>query len=430
MAFLFLLAYLVAFLVRPHEWFVIINEDSSIIRSSLLLCTAFYLFTRNKNLKNPQLLLLGALTFAVMASLAATGWFGGAIFYGQEFVQTVFIPFLLISGLISSVGKQYIVFIVIIGASLLMVVNGHVQINSEDGLGLLGNPVVRDGSALRISYLGYLADPNDLGMFFTMTLPAIFLLKEKAPTVFRPLLWGTVIVLLYGIYLTNSRGTLLATITLMALWFWRRYGTNKSLMLGLATSPALLIILSNFRSISAYGASAQGRLDAWYAGYQMFASNPVFGVGQHNFMDYYTYHTAHNSFVLVIAELGVVGSLAWVGLLVVTTITLINISEKNFLTEETDINSESMAGINQEALIAESLMYSFIAFMVTGFFLSRTYAPLLYIYLGMAAACLGRVALLLPEGVAIFDAKQAVKWTFIVTVTSILVIYLMVKVFL
>tara|TARA_R110002073_G_scaffold220729_3_gene380887 strand:+ start:142 stop:1320 length:1179 start_codon:yes stop_codon:yes gene_type:complete len=390
----------------------------------------FFVFARRKNFDNPQLLLVTLLTLTVVTSLVASGWVGGAILYGQEFVQQVLIPFILVSGLLSTVGRQYFVFLVVIAASLLMVANGYVQVSNEDGIGMLGNPVIREGSVSRISYLGYLSDPNDLGMFFTMTLPCVFLLKERVPSVVRPLLWGAILALLYGIYLTNSRGTLLATMALMAFWFWRKYGTNKSFMLGLVSSPALLIVLTSFRTISADDESSQGRLEAWYAGYQMFASNPIFGVGQHNFMDYYELHTAHNSFVLVMSELGLIGALAWVGLLVVTTVSLINISEKKFLTDDMTIDSKTLLQIDQEALIAKSLLYSFIAFMVTGFFLSRTYTPLLYIYLGMAAACLGRVGQLLPKGVEVFNVKKVAKYTFAVTIASIFAIYLLLKVFL
>ena len=89
MAFLFLVAYLVAFFVRPHEWFVLINENSTIIRTSLILCMGFFVFARRKNFDNPQLLLVTSLTLTVVTSLVASGWVGGAILYGQEFVQQV-----------------------------------------------------------------------------------------------------------------------------------------------------------------------------------------------------------------------------------------------------------------------------------------------------------------------------------------------------
>lgn len=428
-SFFFLLIYLVVFLIRPHEWYVLINENSSIIRDSLLACMALFVFAQHKNFNSPQFKLLIVLLIAVMVSHVLSGWVGGATIYGQEFVETVVIPFVLFSGLVSTIGRQYLIFYIGIGAAILMVFNGHVQI-SNGGLGYFGNSAVRDGSALRITYLGLLSDPNDLGMFLVMTMPAVFLLKEKAPSMLRPVLWGVAGILLYGVYLTNSRGTLLATIGLMFFWFWRKYGTNKSMWLGGVMSPILLLVMSQFRTISADDASSQGRLEAWYAGYQMFASNPLSGVGQHNFMDWYELHTAHNSFVLVMAELGFLGCAAWVGLLVVTTVSLFNISEKKFLPEGVEIDERKLEKIDGESLVAKSLLYSFVGYMVTGFFLSRTYTPLLYIYLGLGAACLGRVSRELPKGVKVFDGRKVTKWTLLGTLGSIFGIYILLKIFL
>ena len=428
-SFVFLLIYLVVFLIRPHEWYVLINENSTIVRDSLLGCMALFLFAQHKNFKTPQFALLMVLLIAVMVSHVLSGWVGGAMIYGQEFVETVVIPFVLFSGLVSTKGRQYLIFCIVIGAALLMVFNGHTQV-ANGGVGYFGNAAVRDGQALRITYLGLLSDPNDLGMFIVMTLPAVFLLKEKAPSWLRPVFWAVALTLLYGIYLTNSRGTLLATIGLMFFWYWRKNGTKKSMWLGGAMSPVLLLVMANFRTISADDASSQGRLDAWWAGYQMFASNPLSGVGQHNFMDWYALHTAHNSFVLVMAELGFLGSAAWVGLLVVTTVALFNISEKKFLAGKVELGEEHLASIDSEALIAKSLLFSFVGYMVTGFFLSRTYTPLLYIYLAMAAACMGRVSRQLPKGVRLFDGGKVAKWTLLGTLGSIFGIYVLLKIFL
>ena len=179
MAFVFLIAYTVSLFIRPHEWGVLINEESTLIRDTLLLCMAFFLFCRHKNLNSPQLVFMLLLVFAVLASLASSGWFGGALTYGELFLRTAFVPFFLVSGIVDSLQKQYTMFVTIIIATLIMVVNGHVQVTSETGLGLVGNPYYLDGQTVRISYLGYFSDPNDLGMLFSMTLPLLFLIKLK-----------------------------------------------------------------------------------------------------------------------------------------------------------------------------------------------------------------------------------------------------------
>ncbi len=53
----------------------------------------------------------------------------------------------------------------------------------------------------------------------------------------------------------------------------------------------------------------------------MFKSAPLFGIGFNGFTDLYEI-TAHNSFVLCLAELGLLGSTLWLALLVTTTIGL------------------------------------------------------------------------------------------------------------
>jgi hypothetical protein len=68
-------------------------------------------------------------------------------------------------------------------------------------------------------------------------------------------------------------------------------------------------------------ASTAGRVDAWYAGLQMFKSAPLFGIGFGRFADSYE-RTAHNSFVLCLAELGIVGSTILVALFTSTLMSL------------------------------------------------------------------------------------------------------------
>ena len=73
---------------------------------------------------------------------------------------------------------------------------------------------------------------------------------------------------------------------------------------------------SRMSNMSAAEESANGRLDAWYAGFQMFKDNPLFGVGQGMFTDYH-YLTAHNSYMLVLSELGFFGSIFFMGFFLV-----------------------------------------------------------------------------------------------------------------
>lgn len=404
-------------------------QNTPLVQYSLIGCALMFPFLSRKNLSVPQVPLMIFFTFMVAFSIiASTGWIGGAISFGQDFVQTSFIPFMLINGILSSQKKQYVMFLFIIAAALLMVWNGHVQMSTEDGIGLVGNRALEQvGGVRRITYLGILGDPNDLGMYLVMTIPLIFLVKDRLPSILRLIAWGAIVAILYGIYLTNSRGTLLATLSLLAFWFWRKYGKAKSIYAGILFSPALLFVLSNFRSIDSQDASAQGRLDAWYSGYQMFMSSPLWGVGYRQFMEYHG-QTAHNSFVLVFSEMGLIGCLIWVGLLVSTVSLLADISKKRFVPEGLPAEDKRWEMVYRESNTATALLFCFIGFMVSGFFLSRSYIPILYIFLAMASATIGRAGAIFPKNPIQFDYKQMAKLTFAISIAGIIGTYLLVRI--
>jgi len=170
----------------------------------------------------------------------------------------------------------------------------------------------------------------------------------------------------------------------------------------------------------------------------MFKSAPLFGIGFNGFTDLYEI-TAHNSFVLCLAELGLLGSTLWVALLVTTTMGLnsvIGMQKKRQpikffgllqLFEASYINSTgalartsplsegiialkyaptcellpamgiastAAAGTKLEPLNAPSVPQTWIvamrlalvAFMTTAWFLSRSYTTTMYLILGLATA--------------------------------------------
>ena len=103
----------------------------------------------------------------------------------------------------------------------------------------------------------------------------------------------------------------------------RAYGARKKLGTTASTALAAIFIFGMLaldftggRGISA--ADGADRLEAWANGLEMFKSAPLFGIGFNAFTDLYEI-TAHNSFVLCLAELGLLGSTLWLALLVTTT---------------------------------------------------------------------------------------------------------------
>lgn len=430
MGFLALVIYAFVLFVRPHEWPILGIEETTILRNSLIVAILMFFIHKQKNLHAPHVIAMGLMLFAVVGSLVFTGYFGGAVFFADQFISTALVPMLMINAFANTRTKTYVLFSLVILAGIVIVTDGHVQMTSENGLGWTGNPVLTDSDAAatrRIRYLGPLSDPNDLGMLLVMAIPLIVLFSTRVNTFFKLILWGVVGLFLYGIKLTNSRGTLLAAMSIFGLWFLRTYGLKRCIQLSVIGIPALLVVMSKFRTISADDESAEGRLDAWYEGYQMLMGSPLFGVGVNGFLDHH-YLTAHNSFVLAFAEMGLVGVLIWTGLLVTTAVLLIQVSMKKFVPAGIQLTPYQQKEVEGEARIALALLYSATGFAVSAFFLSRTYVPLLYFFVGLAAANYCRATALFPKAPKIYDPRSLMKLSFKVTMAGLVGTYVLVRV--
>jgi O-antigen ligase len=123
------------------------------------------------------------------------------------------------------------------------------------------------------------------------------------------------------------------------------------------------------RAISSKEQSAAERIEAWSVGLELLKWKPVFGIGYGNFTDHNPL-TAHNSFVLCFAELGLVGYFLWIGMIVLTYKSLSAVID-------------CMPKRNSHRLMAELLRNSLVGFLVCAWFLSRTYQPVLYFLLAL-----------------------------------------------
>jgi putative inorganic carbon (hco3(-)) transporter len=251
---------------------------------------------------------------------------------------------------------------------------------AQTGIGWTGVPLIQDG---RIQYVGIFNDPNDLGMLFVLTLPmAIYLASRGGMFGLRRLFWlGAGLTLLYGIYLTDSRGALLAVAAVLGVWLWRKRGLMAATLLGGVGLAGLLLLPSRLNDLSPDEESASGRVDAWYEGFQMFFSHPVLGVGADNFTDYNNL-TAHNSLILVLAETGFVGFTLWLGFIGYCFWMMLAV-----LRHQPELpDARAAAAWGTERAIAMTLLLSLSGWLATAFFLSRSYAIVLYLLTALVVA--------------------------------------------
>lgn len=416
-AFFLLLIFTVVVLVRPQEIFLVLEGIRPIAVLSVLL-PVFILFTVRPIVWLPQHTLLLLLVPFMMLSGTLNGWMGGGVFRGLDYLTTAFVPVLLFSMLLTTPGRQKAVMGMFIIASLLMVHNGHVQQTSFDGFGWAGINSIGNG---RIRYLGILGDPNDLGMLFMITLPFVVYFYTESGTFGKLIMLLIASSLLYGIYMTNSRGTMVGLLGLLGLFALLRYGGRRAIIAGLMSVPALLFVVSSFRTISTDEASAKGRLWAWWDGLEMLRANPVFGVGSGNFIEHHN-RVAHNTYIQVVAELGLGGYVMWITMLFLTLFMGFYCVRALKSAEGDNLS----ARLKAELKLSVCCFYSLAGFCMTAFFLSRDRFIVFYIVIGIAMAAYSRVVTA-NNGEQLFDLKRVIPKIGAGAVVVIIATYLLLK---
>jgi hypothetical protein len=305
---------------------------------------------------------------------------------------SIFIPFLLYSAFISSYSRQKILLYISVVACLVMSLHSYYQINDINGEGWASIAIPRsDTDKLQARYVGIFNDPNDLGMFLVMNMPIIAFLMIQSKGFLRKLFYiFALAICITCIYWTNSRGSLVGALVVIFSFFYIKYGKTKSILLALASLPVVIYIMGKFREISADDASSDSRIEAWYQGVLMFKSHPILGVGKDQFIEHHM-RTAHNSFVLVMAELGTLGYFIWV-----TFVLTIFYMLSTILKLDVDKSTDQELFIKERQL-ALYLLVSIIGFCTTAFFISRAYILIFYIFAAMCTALFFRISKIHPD---------------------------------
>lgn len=424
-AFFFLFLYAAASLIRPHEMFLT-SREWILIKGFAILAFLITIFAHRPIKLYPQHWMILGLTPLIPIS----GFLNGSGMVGIEMAQKLFvssiIPLFLFSTCLTSMKRQHWLMVICIAAAMFMVHNGHSQQTGFMGAGwaLDTNAVGRIAEGeRRITYLGFFNDPNDLGMFLVMTIPFVVYFFNRGKFLTKIAMLGALAAILYGVYMTDSRGTALGAGALIGIYFLVVNAGPKLIIICSVLAPVAAIAFTALqRSIDE---SANQRLEAWYHGVLMLISNPVFGVGKNRFMDEHG-RVAHNSFIHIAAELGVPGYSLWGGALVFTLLTgYLFIKYKKSQKEDED-SEEMSQELSDELALNKTLFFSLIGFIITAFFLSRSYTLLLFIFMGMALASHIRVVKLKPELEEYFNGTVALKsmaYSWII----ILVVYMALK---
>lgn len=165
----------------------------------------------------------------------------------------------------------------------------------------------------RVRYTGELHDPNEVALTICaggLGLLIGFALRRRR-SASQLVMAAGVVLILATVVLTKSRGGLIAAMLVPGVYVVRRFGFAAIIPAVLLAVPVLLL---GGRGGSSAEMSTIQRYEAWAAGLDMFKQSPIYGVGARMFTDHH-YLTAHNSYVLTLGELGVVGMFLFVTLI-------------------------------------------------------------------------------------------------------------------
>ncbi|MDE3106142.1 MAG: O-antigen ligase family protein [Acidobacteriota bacterium] len=250
---------------------------------------------------------------AVVLSFVANGLYGLSITAILSFVPNAFIFYLI---LLTCRKKWHLQLVV--AAFLVICLNTLVQGAWAIHINFLRSPYLmlmgvddEGGTITRLRGLAFINDPNDFAQLLVSLVPCVFFFWKPGRSLRNTLfVLLPVAALVYAMFLTHSRGAILALLAVVILAGRRKLGTVPSAIIGgLLFAVSMAAGWSGGRDMS-MGAGEE-RMEAWSTGLQLIRSHPIFGVGFGRFSEYY-YITAHNTIVVCAAELGVLGLFAWV----------------------------------------------------------------------------------------------------------------------
>jgi hypothetical protein len=409
MGFVLSILYLVTYYLTPVTVFGSLAEYRiELILAVLVAMVSLPALMKSFILKVPQSLALLGLGFAVPISVfVGARWVGGGVQAFLDFIPHAF-AFFLVCLHFNTKRKLQIIVLMLLFVCLFVIGRGYAEeiygppastaINNEvEGspyLLAMGNNAGQ--SFFRLRGLGEIHDPNDFAQLLVCTIPLMFMFWRKKKMLrnfaFVILPVGA---LLFGVFLTHSRGALLALLAIAIVASRRRIGTIPSLLLaGAGFVAASLLHFAGGRDISE--SAGADRISLWGQGLQVFKTHPLFGVGFGRLPEYTDVHlTAHNSIVLCAAELGFFGLYFWSLFLLPTVRDALAIASPTNVTEgepiiveETPIPQATrkieMLDKSEINRLGRLLVLSFTGYFVTAWFLSRAYVLTLFLLGGMA----------------------------------------------
>ncbi|MEW8522799.1 MAG: O-antigen ligase family protein [Candidatus Thiodiazotropha endolucinida] len=375
--------------VRPASYVPIIGllKINTIIPLIVTIGAIFYNGANDNNKifkhHNSKLFLFFLFLLAISVIVADVTEFSFKIF---KLVFGFILWYYIIIKIVTDIDKIKGIFIVFVFSHILLVIlNPDVVLDPATRTYISGNTFLGDG--------------NDFSLSVSLTVPmCLFLIMDSKKTIHKVIYILALLVLIFAIVGTQSRGASLALMgTFAYLWWMGRQKFLGILLIGgvlisiLAFAPPVYFERMNtIRNYESEG-SAMGRIVAWKTAIRMATAHPITGVGAGHFpvklgtdfrppefgYENFPWLTAHSSYFLILGELGLPGIIFFLALLIGNYRR--NSKFIRFIRKKSD-SIEDGEVYNKLFLMLNS---SLVAFAIGGAFLSVTYYPHIFVLTGL-----------------------------------------------
>lgn len=450
MGFVLTILYVLTYYLTPTVMFGSLAEYRiELILAGVIAIVSLPALSGSSVGKTAQLPALIGLAFATfMSMLVGASWAGGGVTAVLLFIPNAF-AYLLVCLHCTTKRKVQIVILMMLFVCLFVIAQGAVEMRQGLPQGLAAHDVDMSNSYFlgmsnehrewfyRLRGQGQINDPNDFAQLIVCVLPLMFFFwqkKKKVRNFFFVLV--PVGILLWGAFLTHSRGSILALMAVVIVALRKKIGTVPSVLLaGVLFVGASAAGYTGGRDIST--SAGEDRTELWGDGLQLLKAHPLFGIGFGNMTDAIG-KTAHNTIVVCAAELGLCGLFFWSMFLFPSVRDALAVAwPKNIIEKKPVVLSDTAFALpppggtvpdeSEIRRLGRLLVLSFTGFMVTGWFLSRAFVLTLFLLGGLTEVAFqmalqrGMVSPRLPLG-------RILRYSGLLTIGFILVMYITLRI--
>jgi len=296
---------------------------ASLVLALVMLRRPFLAQLQIRNLiRRPITILVFGVMFSAILSQVVHGDHASAISAGEDCLKFVVYYLLLVAAIDSperlrSFLAWLAVFALVVCGLGLLNYHGLINVNAPPYMEQqdyndpdTGQPAV----LARLVSVGIFNNPNDvsrLALFGILACLYCLGLKKSLP---RRAMWlGMIAVMAYAMVLTYSRGGTLALLAGIGALGILKFGRARTVMIAAILMPVAFLISGRMGNFDASTGTAQERILLWRDAFDDMKSSPIFGIGAGEFGLDEGGLVAHNSFMQVYTEMGLIGGTIFTG---------------------------------------------------------------------------------------------------------------------